>query len=337
MENFNHLFFKLDERIRAEGLLDESAYFYIFSLAAIGALIVASMVILANVNNFWIQMANALLLAFSFGQIGFFMHDVGHGQVVGARWHRWLGLWFSLMLGWSLSWWTQKHNRHHAFPNQMGKDPDIDFGLLAFSESQANQKTGVSRVMVRHQATLFVPLLAFESWNLRIASMIYLMRGRMREKYLLLFLIVLHVVLYAWLLITFLPLSWAIAFAVVHWAALGIYLGLTFAPNHKGMPIINPGSLNGFLEQQMYTTRNVRGGWLTDVLTGGLNYQIEHHLWPSMPRKRLKRAAVIVEAFCRTHGLGYHAVSVGKSYREVFENFSRVGKSLAGKLGKTPR
>lgn len=330
MENPNHLFSELDARIRAEGLLDWSPYFYIFCIAAIGVLIAASIMILTHVHSFWIQMANALLLAFSFGQLGFFLHDVGHGQVVGARWHRWLGLWFSLMLGWSLSWWIHKHNRHHAFPNQMGKDPDIDFGLLAFSESQANQKTGVMRAVVRHQAALFVPLLAFESWNLRVASIGYLMHGRTTEKYLLLFLIVAHVVLYAWLLIAFLPVSWAIAFAAVHWAALGIYLGLTFAPNHKGMPIVNPGSLKGFLEQQMYTTRNVRGGWLTDVLTGGLNYQIEHHLWPSMPRKRLKRAAVIVEAFCRTHGLRYHAVSARKSYGEVFKNFSRIGKTLAG-------
>lgn len=329
-ENSNHLFFTLDARIRAEGLLDTSAYFYMFSIMAIGALIGISIVLLVYVHNFWIQMANALLLAFSFGQLYFFSHDVGHGQVIGARWYKLINLCLSLTLGTSLSWWIQKHNRHHAFPNQIDKDPDIDFGLLAFSENQARKKTGIMRIMVRHQAKFFVPMLAFEAWSLRMASIDYLMHGQAQEKYLLLSFIALHVVLYAWLLVAFLPIWWAIAFAAVHWATLGIYLGLTFAPNHKGMPIIHPGSIKGFLNQQLHTTRNVRGGWITDTLTGGLNYQIEHHLWPSMPRKRLKYAAIIVEEFCRIHGLRYHAVGARESYREIFENFSRVGKTLVG-------
>ncbi|MDP3778955.1 MAG: acyl-CoA desaturase [bacterium] len=328
MENPNRLFSELDARIRASGLLNWSPYFYIFSMTVIAALIAVSFFILAYVHSFWLQLANALLLAFSFGQLGFFLHDVGHGQVVGSRWHRWMGIVFSLILGWSLSWWINKHNRHHAFPNQAGKDPDIDFGPLAFSKEQADQKKGIMRAIVRHQASLFVPMLMLEAWNLRVASIGFLLRSRMREKYLLLLFIILHVVLYGWLLLTFLPAGWAIAFAAVHWSALGIYLGLSFAPNHKGMPIVQPGSLKGFLEQQLHTTRNMRGGVVIDMLTGGLNYQIEHHLWPSMQRRSLKRAAVIVEEFCRMHGLSYHAVGVGESYGEIFGNFSKVSASM---------
>jgi Fatty acid desaturase len=78
---------------------------------------------------------------------------------------------------------------------------------------------------------------------------------------------------------------------------LGLYLGSVFAPNHKGMPILSRDDDSDFLRRQVLTARNVRGGRLTDLLLGGLNYQIEHHLFPSMPRPSLRRAQPLVHAY----------------------------------------
>ena len=78
----------------------------------------------------------------------------------------------------------------------------------------------------------------------------------------------------------------ALVFIAVHQGLLGLYLGSVFAPNHKGMPILSKDDDSDFLRRQVLTARNVRGGRLTDLLLGGLNYQIEHHLFPSMPRPR---------------------------------------------------
>ena len=61
-------------------------------------------------------------------------------------------------------------------------------------------------------------------------------------------------------------------------------MGCSFAPNHKGMPVLSAGHTLDFLRKQVLTSRNIRGGWFVDILLGGLNYQIEHHLFPSMPR-----------------------------------------------------
>ncbi len=91
----------------------------------------------------------------------------------------------------------------------------------------------------------------------------------------------------------------AVAFAAVHQAVWGIYMGSTFAPNHKGMPIIAAADNLDFLRRQVLTSRNVRGGWFTDFALGGLNYQIEHHLFPSMPRGSLRHAQPIVRALLR--------------------------------------
>ena len=288
-----------------------------------------SFLILINVHSPLIQLGNAVLLAFIFGQLSFFIHDLGHGQIVGGRLYRWSSIFFAALAGWSMAWWVQKHNQHHAYPNQAERDPDINFAFFAFSKKQAMEKKGVLRAITRHQAIFFVPILLGEAWNLRCASIKYLLHAGTKRAYLELYLIVLHVIAYGVLLLAFLPIGYAILFALIHWGLLGIYLGLAFAPNHKGMPVIEPGSIQGFVEQQLHTTRNMRGGWFMDMLTGGLNYQIEHHLWPAMPRTRLKAAAIIVEQFCRERGLHYHAVSVRESYAEIFHHFSNMGKHTA--------
>ncbi len=327
-KDMNHLFMELDAHIRAKGLLDRHPYFYICHAGIITGLMVLSMWILATIHLFWVQMANAAFLAFIFGQIGFLSHDLGHGQITGGRWYRFLNKCSSAILGWNLGWWVYKHNQHHAFPNQMGKDPDIDLPPVAFYDAQAAQKKNIWRVTTRYQAVLFLPLLLFEVYNIRAASIVYLMRKKAGEKYEGLFLMGMHAGIYISLLLFFLPVGWAMIFMLVHWGLLGLYLGLAFAPNHKGMPIVRTGERLGFLEHQAYTTRNVRGGWLTDILTGGLNYQIEHHLWPAMSRGNLKKAAPIVETFCRERNIPYHTVGIGGSYGEIFRHFSRVGVSL---------
>src|SRR5205823_9914931 len=69
----------------------------------------------------------------------------------------------------------------------------------------------------------------------------------------------------------------ALVFAAIHQAAFGLYMRCSFAPNHKGMPLIAADEDVDYLRRQVLTSRNVRGGVLTDLLLGGLNYQIEHH------------------------------------------------------------
>ena len=108
-----------------------------------------------------------------------------------------------------------------------------------------------------------------------------------------------------YLAVVFLVLSpvKAVVFILVQQGLFGLYLGCSFAPNHKGMPILAADDHTDFLRRQVLTSRNVRGSWLVDFALGGLNYQIEHHLFPSMPRPNLRRAQPIVREFCRQHGL----------------------------------
>ena len=252
----------------------------------------------------WWQLAVAAFLAVIFTQIGFLGHDAGHRQVFGTRRASYVAgvLLGNLGIGLSYGWWVDKHNRHHAHPNTEDADPDIAVGALAFTAGQARASRGLARLVFRYQAYLFFPLLLLEAVNLHVASVRALTRRAARRRSWERALITVHAAGY--LTAVFLVLSpvKAVVFIIVQQGLFGLYLGCSFAPNHKGMPILDAADQSDFLRRQALTSRNVRGGWLTDFALGGLNYQIEHHLFPSMPRPNLRRSQALIEAFCRQRG-----------------------------------
>jgi fatty acid desaturase len=131
-------------------------------------------------------------------------------------------------------------------------------------------------------------------------------------------------------LVIFLPLGFVpgLLFIAIHKALTGVFMTSVFAPNHKGMPILEPGQSRDFLHRQVLTSRNVRGNPLIDFWYGGLNYQIEHHLFPMMPRNRLPDAQPIVKSFCAEQGILYHETGMLESYIEIFQSFRDVGRVL---------
>jgi fatty acid desaturase len=198
--------------------------------------------------------------------------------------------------------------------------------VLIWATESAWGRRGLKGFITRHQAGLFFPLLTLLSIDLRISSIKALRHRGMKHRGLEAGLMALHLVAYvAALLVVLSPLQ-ALAFFVVHHAVFGVYLGMTFAPNHKGMP--HPTGDEDYLRKQVVTSRNVTGNWLTDVALGGLNYQIEHHLFPAMPTPNLKKAQPIVEAYCREIGVPYQVTSLIESYRQALQHLHAVGASL---------
>lgn len=235
----------------------------------------------------------------------------------------------------SQEWWNAKHNRHHANPNHVDKDPDVAPDVLVFAPHQADGRTGPRGWLTRHQAWLFFPLttlegIALKAYGLRAVFSTRERRVTRRARAVEGGLLVTHLVGYAVLLLTAMPLGRALLFAAIHQMLLGLHLGLAFAPNHKGMAM--PGGhvdeTWGHLRRQVLTSRNIRGGPLTDWLLGGLNYQIEHHLFPSMPRPHLRLARPLVRAHCRTLGVPYTETGALDSYRQVLDHLHAVGEPL---------
>src|SRR6266700_5716628 len=276
---------QLSRQVKQAGLLDRRPGLYVWKITVTAVLLAAGWAVFALVGDSWWQLAVAAFLAVMFTQAGFLGHDAGHRQISGSRRASYiLGILHgNLSIGLSYGWWTDKHNRHHAHPNTEGADPDITMKVLAFTATQARASRGLPRLAFRYQAYLFFPLLLGEAFSVHVASIRALATRDSGRRATEAALLAAHFAGY--LAAVFLVLSpvKAVVFIGVQQGLFGLYLGASFAPNHKGMPILDAADRSDFLRRQVLTSRNVRGGWLTDLALGGLNYQIEHHLFPSMP------------------------------------------------------
>jgi fatty acid desaturase len=301
-------------------------------MSATAMLLLGGWAIFVRLGDSWWQLLVAAFLAFVFAQLGFIGHDAGHSQIFRTRRvNDVVGLLHAnLGIGLSYGWWVDKHNRHHAHPNHEHKDPDVAIGALAFTAGQARSKRGLIRFIARHQRYLFLPLLLLEAVQLHAASVRALARRGVRHRTQEVALLGVHLAGHLILLLMVLSPLKAVVFLAVQQALLGLYLGLSFAPNHKGMPMLTAEDESDYLRRQVLTSRNVRGGWIVDYMLGGLNYQIEHHLFPNMPRPNLRESQVIVRSFCEQRGLSYLETSLIGSYAQALRHLHDVGRPLRG-------
>ena len=317
-------------QVKSAGLLDRRRGYYLGKIAVTGALLLGGWAVFIGLGDTWWQLIVAGFLAFVFAQLGFIGHDAGHSQIFRTRRANYVvGLLHgNLGIGLSYGWWVDKHNRHHAHPNHEDKDPDVAIAALAFTARQASAKKGVTRFIARHQRYLFVPLLMLEAVQLHAASIRALGQRGVRHRTWETALLALHIVGYLTMLLLVLSPVKALVFLIIQQAMFGLYLGLSFAPNHKGMPMLTAQEESDYLRRQVLTSRNVRGSWVVDYALGGLNYQIEHHLFPSMPRPSLRRAQEIVRSFCQQHGVSYLETSLFRSYAQALRHMHDVGQPL---------
>jgi fatty acid desaturase len=319
----------LADRIREATLLRRRPAYYVATMSLTIAAFAGGWVALSAVGDSWASLCIAGLLAFLSAQVAFFAHDAGHQQIFASRRaNRMVGLVAANVLtGLSFGWWVPKHNAHHAHPNVIGRDPDIGVGTvaLAFTADTVRNRKGAGRVLARYQAWVFFPLLLLEGVGLRLSGVDNLLRRRDRSAAVEGMLLGMHAVLYLTAVFWVLSPLRAVTFVAVQQGLFGLYLGCSFAPNHKGMPVLADDSDLGFVRRQVITSRNVTGAPLIGFLFGGLNYQIEHHLFPAMPRPNLPRARAIIQMFCADHDIAYHESNLFGSYRQALSYLNMVG------------
>lgn len=323
-------FEELNARVRAAGLLAPRRDYYAVKITANLVLLAGCYLALFLVGDSWWQLLIAAALAVAFVQTGFIAHDTGHKQISRAkRPAELLGmLHMNLLLGVAYGWWVNHHNRHHSNPNNLDVDPDVVRRPVIFdvTELPTKGRTPFRRFIIRFQSVLFFVLLGHEAYRVRSASVKAARLGALKWPKLELSLVVLHFVGYFTVLFFVLSPLRAVAFIVVHQVLFGLYLGAVFAPNHKGMAVYRSDVELDWLHRQVLTARNVYSTRFTDFVYGGLNYQIEHHLFPSMPRVNLRRVRPIVQQYCAEHGIHYEEVPVWASYAAVARFFGRVSR-----------
>lgn len=313
-------FTELLKRVKAEGLLDLQAGWYYRRIAVNLVMLALGIGAFFVIGDTWWQLVNAVWIGVWCAQASFMFHDAGHKSMFRARASATVVGYThaNLINGFSYGWWVNHHNRHHSHPNHLSLDPDIGRRTAIFDIKQYATRSRVGRFIVRHQSVLFFVLLTLESYKMQKTAWKMILKREVKNPLLEAGLIVLRLAVY--LTCVFLVLSpWlAVAFLLIQQAVMGVYFGMIFAPNHKGMEIRDGEEETlDWLERQVLTSRNINPSPLIDFMYGGLNYQIEHHLFPSMPQGSLARARELTMEYCAEKGIPYVEMGFWASYKEV--------------------
>ncbi|HEX6336819.1 MAG TPA: acyl-CoA desaturase [Jiangellaceae bacterium] len=327
-ERYVSAYTDLRRQITASGLLKRRYGYYWTKITITVALFAGVWVAFAFLGNSWFQLVLAALLAVILTQFGFLGHDGAHRQIFNSHaWNEWASRIMSgLFTGLSYGWWHNKHNRHHANPNKEGADPDIGPGAFAFTPAVAQARRGLAARLTPRQGYYFFPLLLLEGLALHVASIQTLISRRsLKHRWWEATFVATRLGGYITVLLLVLPPGKAAAFFGVQMGLFGLLLGGAFAPNHIGMPIVPRNEKVDFLRRQVLMSRNVRGGRFIGFALGGLNHQIEHHLFPNMPRPNLRRAVPIVRDYCARHKVGYTETGLFEAYGVVVRYLNKVG------------
>ncbi|MFJ4167240.1 acyl-CoA desaturase [Microbacterium sp. NPDC089698] len=229
-EDFPHVaraFVEVSRVVRETGLMQRTPRFYTLIAAGLAVAFGGAITGFILLGDSWFQLLIAAVFGILFTQVAFLAHEAAHRQILASGpGNDRLARVLAAVVGMSYSWWDSKHSRHHANPNRVGKDPDIEVDTISFLDEDAAQA---------------------------------------------------------------------------------------------------PDARLDFFSKQVHTSRNICGGWWATWLMGGLNYQVEHHLFPNMSRMHLAQASEIVREFCATHGVPYTETSLWRSYAIVIDYLNRVG------------
>mmetsp|Transcript_1264 Transcript_1264/g.2853 ORF Transcript_1264/g.2853 Transcript_1264/m.2853 type:complete len:483 (+) Transcript_1264:148-1596(+) len=346
------------------GMFKGNFWFYVYKQLSNLALWATAFAAMTFSDNTFVHLGAAVLMGVFFQQCGWLAHDFLHHQVFkNRRYGDYHGLfWGGVAQGFSCQWWKNKHNGHHAVPNlhnssatSQDGDPDIDtMPVLAWSVKQAQsfrelQSDGKDskfvKFMISNQKLFYFPilLLARISWlnesfkyafglgaaseNAKLEREAKGLQYPILEKVALL----IH---YAWTyafvtgLGRFTPL-YSFGLFMLTTCSCGLFLALVFGLGHNGMAVYDAETRPDFWKLQVTTTRNITGGHgipqaFVNWFCGGLQYQVDHHLFPMIPRHNLAKTHDLVESFCKEWKVGYHETDLVDGTFEVLNCLDKV-------------
>lgn len=258
-------------------------------------------------------------------------HEGAHKSMASSSRHNaWmLHLTFPLLGGLGAHHWKWKHNQlHHVHPNVPGLDFDLQMWPMASHAADYQRAGAVRQVFIRHvQAWVFWPLSALLPYAMRLNSLRILVReararGIDRAWWLDAGCLAVHYVLWIVIPAHYVGIGPTLAYYFALWSLVGLMLSLVFAPAHIGLPLYAE-TRDDWLGQ-LATTRNLTmPKWLSFFFIG-LDYQVEHHLFPGISHFALPAAARETEAWARRHGLPYKRIGYGAGIVDVTRYLARA-------------
>lgn len=329
----NEVWSYLKRTLESMGLFVPQTKRFIATTVVVVTIALAGFIAAPQVSSLWLLLGIAFVEAVCSTQIALLSHDLGHRQVFDDRkrtsyiLHLVYG---NFLLAFSNSWWVDKHDRHHANPNHLEKDPDVHIFFIAFRAEQAVGRNKWLRPLMKAQVLVFPLVLCLQAVNARGSSITFLFKNQPKDKWLQGAIILIHLALYAGFLVHFLGGWHGFFFALAHQGIFGLYNSAVFAPNHKRAEFLKAGHGYGVIRKQVLTSTNVTGGSIIDAVMGGLNFQIEHHLFPKLPRWNLAKAHAVIEPALRQYGIEYQQDNIFRSWLGIEGTLLRESR-LIGK------
>ncbi len=260
-----------------------------------------------------------------FGMLG---HECGHYAISRRRWVNdlWGYVGMSFVCGLSFSYWRGAHNLHHRSVQVEGVDPDISYTTVSMFEAAALASRAPARWLLPLQPYYFWPATLFFWVPMRFEGLVNLFR-KPRETRLDRWVLLGHYLM--WLLVPTLVVG--VKLALLNYVVASNILGSTtaslFAVNHIGLPTVKPGETRTTaMRYQIATTRNVDNHAFFDNFFSGLNFHIEHHLFPQVGHDRLRRCHEVTQRFCAEHGIAYSHQPFGAAAGDVTRRLREIAR-----------
>ncbi|XP_054997015.1 acyl-CoA 6-desaturase [Sorex araneus] len=281
-------------------------------------------------GNGWIPtLLSAVILATSQAQAGWLQHDYGHLSVYSkTRWNHFLHQFIiGHLKGASAHWWNHRHFQHHAKPNIFQKDPDVNMlhvFLLGEWQPVEYGKKKLKYLPYNRQHEYFFligpPLLIPLYFQYQIFTTMITRRDWGDLAWSLSY--------YSRFILTYSPF----------YGYLGIFLFLLFIRvleshwfvwvtqmNHIVMDV-NRELYRDWFSSQLAATCNVEQSFFNDWFSGHLNFQIEHHLFPTMPRHNFHKVAPLVKSLCAKHGIDYQEKPLLRALQDIVRSLKKSGQ-----------
>ncbi|KAL5771455.1 hypothetical protein ACOSP7_015609 [Xanthoceras sorbifolium] len=321
---------KLVAEFSKMGLFEKKGHCVLYTFLVMTILFVLSVYGVLCSDSTWVHLFSGGLMGFFWIQSGWMGHDSGHYQVMSSpRFNRFAQvLTGNCLAGISIEWWKWNHNAHHIACNSLDFDPDLQhMPFFAVSSKLFNSIRScfydrkmnfdsASRFLVSYQHWTFYPVMCLARLNLFAQSFLLLsskkkVPNRGQE-------ILGILVFWIWypFLVSCLP-NWGerVMFVVASFSVTGIQ-HVQFCLNHFSSSVYvgpHPPSGTDWFGKQTMGTLNINCSSWMDWFHGGLQFQIEHHLFPRLPRCHLRKVSPFVKELCKKHNLPYNSASFLKA------------------------
>jgi len=313
-------FAKLFVDIKKEGLFEPSYWRIVARMGEIIGMVLLS-VFLVYQPSVLLQILGALIFGIAGGRAGWLMHEGGHHSLTGRpKVDKYIqSVFIGVFVGLSGGWWNRGHNKHHAMPQRIAHDVDLNtMPFMAYNAKLIKNAEQGRSFFIQNQTWLFLSLNCFAGylvWRLYICPRNALKKG----DYLDLLMMSIHM----YLSLTYVPQLWIALLA--YWIGANYMFG-NFALSHTHLPVTE--TATHWVEYGLTHTANVKSTPFVDWWMGYLNFQIEHHLFPTLPQYKSHLIRDRVRALARKYDLPYHELTLKDAWVATLKNFEDVAKQF---------